>query len=89
MKQYSRTQRTVSLTLAVILLLLALLPSSFSLCATEEDDEETTILACSDFQAESGNATGKSQVSAILDAMAQDGITSADGFFVCGDYDYE
>lgn len=51
--------------------------------------QKTTILACSDFQASSGNASGKQQVSAILDAMAKDGITSADGFFVCGDYDYE
>ena len=75
-------------TIAVLLLtvLILVLPAY----ATDNSaEEEIHILACSDFQASSGNASGKQQVSAILEAMAKDGITSADGFFVCGDYDYE
>ncbi len=69
------------LLLAVMLFLLPVLAA--------QDEEVTTILACSDFQAESGNITGKSQIAEILAAMEKDGITSADGFFACGDYDYE
>lgn len=49
----------------------------------------TTVIACSDFQNENGNEAGKTVVRGILDAMARDGITSADGFLCCGDYDYE
>ena len=70
----------------VILLLMA---GALTLSVFALMPETTTILACSDFQASNGNASGKQQVSAILGAMAKDGITSADGFFVCGDYDYE
>ena len=70
-----------------VILLLVVVALSFSVFALMP--EKTTILACSDFQASSGNVSGKQQVSAILGAMEKDGITSADGFFVCGDYDYE
>lgn len=49
----------------------------------------TTVIACSDFQNENGNDAGKVVVQDILAAMAQDGVTSADGFLCCGDYDYE
>ncbi len=48
----------------------------------------TTIIACSDFQNNVGFDAGKQVVDGILDAIKNDGITSADGFFCCGDYDY-
>lgn len=51
--------------------------------------DTVNILACSDFQAPDGNVAGQSNVTAILNAMKKDGITKADGFFCCGDYDYE
>ena len=70
-------------------LILLVLAGALMLSVFASMPEKTTILACSDFQNSSGNVSGKQQVSAILDAMAKDGITSADGFFVCGDYDYE
>lgn len=76
----------VTATILLLAVLLFVLPAY----ANDQDSaEELHILACSDFQAPNGNASGKQQVAAILSAMAQDGITSADGLFVCGDYDYE
>ncbi len=84
-------KRIVKIRAAVILLLLAIsvpmLPSVFA--EDESARDTTTILACSDFQAEAGNAAGQAQVREILAAMEADGITSADAFFCCGDYDYE
>ncbi|MBR6768964.1 MAG: metallophosphoesterase [Clostridia bacterium] len=73
----------ITASVLLVLVLLLLLP------VVALDAEETTILACSDFQAPNGNTQGKSQVAEILSAMEKDGITSADGFFACGDYDYE
>ena len=78
--------KKILITSSILLLVAVVLCLSVFATAPEE---VTTILACSDFQASSGNASGKQQVSAILSAMAKDDITSADGFFVCGDYDYE
>lgn len=50
---------------------------------------KTTVIACSDFQAESGNDAGAIQLQSLLDSIVREGIASADGFFCCGDYDYE
>ena len=66
----------------------------FGLCspvaeAAPQSGGVTTVIACSDFQNENGNDAGKAVVQDILAAMAQDGVTSADGFLCCGDYDYE
>ncbi|MBQ7364764.1 MAG: metallophosphoesterase [Clostridia bacterium] len=74
---------TVSLLLLLALVFTAVFP------AFAAEDDSISILACSDFQAPDGNAQGRTQVTAILSAMKRDGITSADGFFCCGDYDYE
>lgn len=51
-------------------------------------DDTVTIIASSDFQNSSGHAAGRTTVETILSTMADDGVTSADGFFCCGDYDY-
>lgn len=71
-----------------ILLILATL---VSLCTVgvSAQSEAITLIACSDFQDEAGNESGKLKVKAILNAMAEEGITAADGFLCCGDYDYE
>jgi len=63
----------------------------FNLFAIEicAKSDKITIIACSDFQNPSGNLSGKAVVEGILNSMAEDGITEADGFFACGDYDYE
>lgn len=53
------------------------------------DTNSVTVLACSDFQHPNGNEDGKALVKEILGTMSEDGITSADGFLCCGDYDYE
>lgn len=57
--------------------------------ANANSAEETIILAASDFQAPSGPTAGSSSIKNILSAMEKDGITSADGFLFCGDYDYD
>lgn len=74
--------------LTSILLVLAMV---LSVCGTVSfaAGEPITLIACSDFQDEAGNASGKLRVKAVLNAMADAGITSADGFLCCGDYDYE
>ena len=68
--------------------LLICLPVS-SVSAKESDDGEITVIACSDFQNKTGNDQGQKTVMSILSAMKSDGISRADGFFCCGDYDYD
>lgn len=51
--------------------------------------EETTIITCSDFQATAGSTAGMLNMKNILTRIKGDGITSADGFFCCGDYDID
>lgn len=63
-----------------------LMPGTAAVSAREK---ATTVLACSDFQAETGNEEGQGIVSSILEAMAEDGITKVDGFLCAGDYDYD
>ncbi len=48
----------------------------------------TTVIACSDFQHPNGNESGKSTVKELLSSLKSYGITSADGFLCCGDYNY-
>lgn len=57
--------------------------------AVYAEEKETVIIAASDFQPKAGNAAGKDAASAILSAIKADGIEKADGFFCCGDYDYD
>lgn len=71
--------------LLAVLLLVGVPPALFA----EKASDELHILACSDFQAKDGNKAGQANVAAILDAMRADGVTEADDFFACGDYDYE
>lgn len=52
------------------------------------DDAVTTVIAASDFQPKSGVEDGKMYMRSIFSAMEKDGITEADGFLCCGDYDY-
>ena len=56
--------------------------------AVQTDDGVTTVIACSDFQHPSGDASGAAIVSNILNQMKVGGITTADGFICAGDYDY-
>ena len=83
------SRQKLSLFFAVLLvfsLVFGLAPATH---ATEATSDSVSILACSDFQAKNGNADSRSTVNSILDAMKKDGITKADGFICCGDYDYE
>ena len=48
---------------------------------------EFTVVAASDFQPKSSFAEGEKNVGDIISAIKADGITSADGFLFCGDYD--
>ncbi|MBQ8884800.1 MAG: metallophosphoesterase [Clostridia bacterium] len=60
---------------------------SAPLCAVHSNAEATatTLIAASDFQ--SGSLTQRqTNMREILGSMADDGITSADGFFFCGDF---
>ena len=46
-----------------------------------------TVIAASDFQPQSSFKEGEINVGKIISAIKNDGITSADGFLFCGDYD--
>lgn len=48
----------------------------------------TTVIACSDFQHPSGDSTGAQIVTNILNAIKNDGNSTADGFICAGDYSY-
>ena len=81
----------------IILILLLFLCS----CSIEDDvkteieiETPTTsthirIVACSDFQGESGHLKSEENMLEILYCIEQDGIDEFDAFFCCGDYDYE
>lgn len=49
----------------------------------------TTVIACSDFQHPSGDSTGAQIVTNILNAIKNDGNSTADGFICAGDYSYD
>ena len=48
---------------------------------------EFTVIAASDFQPKSSFGEGVKNVRNIISKIKADGITSADGFLFCGDYD--
>ena len=54
-----------------------------------DSNTATTVIACSDFQNPKGSEAGKTTVNNILSTMSANGLTAAEGFFCCGDYDYE
>ncbi len=83
------SRQKLSLFFAVLLVFSLVFGLAPATQAEEATSDPVSILACSDFQAKNGNATGRRTVSSILDAMKKDGITKADGFICCGDYDYE
>ena len=83
------SRQKLSLLFALLLSISMVLGLAPAAQAEESTDDSVSILACSDFQSPRGNLEGRSTVAAILDAMKQDGITKADGFICCGDYDYE
>ena len=45
-----------------------------------------TVIACSDFQNQSGDSAGAAQVESILNQMKNSGIETADGLICAGDY---
>ncbi len=51
-------------------------------------DTVTTVIACTDFQHPNGNESGATTVKGLLNTVKSYGITSADGFLCCGDYNY-
>ena len=82
-------RQNLSLFFAVLLVFSLVVGLTPMTQAQEPANDTVSILACSDFQASAGNAAGRRNVTSILNAMKQDGITRADGFICCGDYDYE
>ena len=84
-----RMKKILAVTL-VLSMICGLFAGNFQVAANTSTNEDITLIACSDFQPLKGNAAGKETVKGILSSMAQQsGITSADGFFCCGDYDVE
>ncbi len=57
--------------------------------AQADSNKEIIVLAGSDFQHPSGPSAGKQVMDNIISVMQEDGITQADGFLFCGDYDYD
>ncbi|MBQ8287351.1 MAG: metallophosphoesterase [Clostridia bacterium] len=83
------SHQKLSLFFAVLLVFSLVLGLAPVVQAEEASGDTVSILACSDFQAPEGNMEGRNTVTDILNAMMKDGITKADGFLCCGDYDYE
>lgn len=78
-------QRLIALLLCLVMVLtMGILPGDVDAAETS-----TTVIACSDFQNRSGNEAGAQTVQSITATMQNNGITSADGFLCCGDYDYD
>lgn len=78
-------QRLIALLLCLVMVLtMGILPGDVDAAETS-----TTVIACSDFQNRSGNDAGAQTVQNITTMMQNSGITSADGFLCCGDYDYD
>ena len=50
---------------------------------------ETVIIAASDWQNPEGSKACSDRFASILERIKNDGITHADGFLFCGDYDYD
>jgi len=73
--------------LAVILTVSVLMGICFTGTIFAED--KTVVIACSDFQPKDGNTSGKTVLEGLVNSLKNEGITSADGFLCCGDYDYE
>ena len=74
------------LSVLLILSLFALFPCS--LHSSADDERTVRLLAASDFQNSSGSETGKAVVSRIVEQIKKSGVSHADGFLFCGDYDY-
>ncbi len=80
------SKRIISFILCITMLL-CMLPTI--VIAVEPATTVTTIIAASDFQNESGNVAGAQTLTTLLEVIGNNGVNSADGFFCCGDYDYE
>ena len=80
-----KMKRLFAMLLALAMLSLVVLSLPFSVSA---DDGVTTLIAASDFQPKDGNANGVPTINKILKAMGNSGVTSADGFLFCGDFDF-
>lgn len=92
-KAVKNSQRFVA-----VLLSLLMIVSTFALLGTIDAaklkasaaGDLTTIVACSDYQHPSGHDSGKAFVQGLVTELKTvTGITSADGFFCCGDYTYD
>lgn len=79
------SKRILAFFLCIITVIISLPCLPIQLAAEEQP---TTIIAASDFQPPDGSTTGIGRVRKIFNAMKKDGISTADGFFFCGDYDY-
>jgi len=75
-----KIKRLISFLLIFVMLL--------SIPITAGADSVTTVIACSDFQNPNGNSNGAATVKNLLRSLKSYGITSADGFLCCGDYNY-
>ncbi len=80
-----KNKRLLALLLCVITVIVSLPCTAITLFA---EDEPTTIITASDFQPKEGASAGILKVRKILYAMQRDGISKADGFLFCGDYDF-
>ena len=79
------TKRITALLLCMIMLIA---PRSLWELSILAEGETATVIAGSDFQPKNSRTQGIKEVEKILETMKSDGITRADGFLFCGDYDY-
>ena len=76
-------------TLTVIVFSLLLVFTFTSEHKAFAQSDETVIIAASDWQSPEGDNACSKNFGQILQNIKNDGITHADGFLFCGDYDYD
>lgn len=80
------SMKRITAMLICLIMLVSVIPlASF---VSNAQNDVTTLIAASDFQPKDGAKKGIAVVESILASMKKDGISKADGFLFCGDYDY-
>ncbi len=77
-----------NITALVLCLLMLVAPLSLTNMTAFAEETTATVIAGSDFQPKDGGKQGIKEVEKILNSIKNDGITKADGFLFCGDYDF-
>ena len=81
--------RFIKIALAFIVLSVIAVSTFTAASKVFAKSDETVIIAASDWQNPEGSKACSDRFASILERIKNDGITHADGFLFCGDYDYD